>query len=57
MIRAAWRTSSYSGGQGDCVEIATNLPHLVPVRDSKRAAGPVIGFGRGAWQAFVRDLG
>ncbi|MFD4760066.1 DUF397 domain-containing protein [Streptomyces sp. NPDC058439] len=57
MTRAAWRTSSYSGGQGDCVEIATNLPHLVPVRDSKRAAGPVIGFGRGAWQAFLRDLG
>ncbi|WP_406383930.1 DUF397 domain-containing protein [Streptomyces sp. NBC_01618] len=28
-----------------------------PVRDSKRPAGPVIGFGRGAWQAFVRDLG
>ncbi|MFF2405838.1 DUF397 domain-containing protein [Streptomyces sp. NPDC058092] len=57
MTQAAWRTSSYSGGQGDCVEIATNLPHLVPVRDSKRPAGPVIGFGQGAWQAFVRDLG
>jgi hypothetical protein len=57
MTRAAWRTSSYSGGQGDCVEIATDLPHLVPARDSKRPAGPVIGFGRDAWQAFVRDLG
>ncbi|WP_079179312.1 DUF397 domain-containing protein [Streptomyces atratus] len=36
---------------------APHLPHLVPVRDSKRPAGPVIGFGRGAWRAFVRELG
>ncbi|MFJ8855054.1 DUF397 domain-containing protein [Streptomyces sp. NPDC102437] len=56
LTRAAWRTSSHSGGQGDCVEAATNLPHLVPVRDSKRPDGPVIGFGRGAWRAFVSDL-
>ncbi|MFG2980715.1 DUF397 domain-containing protein [Streptomyces sp. NPDC048258] len=50
---AIWRTSSYSGGQGDCVEVADNVPGLVPVRDSKRPGGPVIGFGDGAWEAFV----
>ncbi|KAA6219677.1 DUF397 domain-containing protein [Streptomyces filamentosus] len=54
---AAWRTSSYSGGQGDCVEVAPNLPHLVPVRDSKRPAGPTLAFTPQAWRAFLSDLG
>ncbi|WP_157871555.1 DUF397 domain-containing protein, partial [Streptomyces aurantiacus] len=27
---AAWRASSYSGGQGNCVETATNLPTHTP---------------------------
>ncbi|MFD3482114.1 DUF397 domain-containing protein [Streptomyces sp. NPDC058665] len=54
---AAWRVSSYSGGQGECVEIADNIPHLLPVRDSKRPAGPVIVFGHDAWQTFVTQLG
>ncbi|MEU8673395.1 DUF397 domain-containing protein [Streptomyces sp. NPDC048560] len=54
---AQWRVSSYSGGQGECVEVARDLPHLVPVRDSTRPAGPVIGFGRDAWRAFIGDLG
>ncbi|WP_329144524.1 DUF397 domain-containing protein [Streptomyces niveus] len=53
---AAWRASSYSGGQGNCVEIADNIPHLIPVRDSKRPAGPVIGFSPAAWQTFVAQL-
>lgn len=51
-----WRTSSYSGGQGNCVEIADSLP-TIPVRDSKRPAGPVLNFNRAAWQAFVTHLG
>ncbi|MFI0975591.1 DUF397 domain-containing protein [Streptomyces sp. NPDC021093] len=54
---AAWRTSSYSGGQGDCVQVADNIPHLTPVRDSKRPDGPVLTFPRTAWQAFVAHLG
>ncbi|MEU3320489.1 DUF397 domain-containing protein [Streptomyces sp. NPDC006785] len=56
LSEAAWRTSSYSGGQGDCVEVAPNLPHLVPVRDSTRPAGPAITIGHDAWRAFVSDL-
>ncbi|WP_329589252.1 DUF397 domain-containing protein [Streptomyces sp. NBC_01362] len=56
LANATWRTSSYSGGQGECVEVGHNLPHLVPVRDSKRPAGPVIAFGHGAWHAFVSEL-
>jgi hypothetical protein len=52
----AWRASSYSGGQGNCVEVAGNIPGLVPVRDSKRPAGPVLAFSRTAWAAFVGRL-
>ncbi|MEV0744593.1 DUF397 domain-containing protein [Streptomyces sp. NBC_01220] len=54
---ARWRTSTYSGGNNECVEVADNIPHLVPVRDSKRPAGPVIAFGSDAWRAFVAELG
>ncbi|MEU6224223.1 DUF397 domain-containing protein [Streptomyces sp. NPDC047042] len=58
LTEAVWRVSSYSGGQGECVEIADNLPYLVPVRDSKwRATAPAITFGRDAWCAFVAQLG
>ncbi|MFQ6854755.1 DUF397 domain-containing protein [Streptomyces sp. 35M1] len=53
---ARWRTSSHSGGNNECVEVAPNLPHLVPVRDSARPAGPAITFGHAAWRAFVSDL-
>ncbi|QWA21988.1 DUF397 domain-containing protein [Streptomyces sp. JCM17656] len=41
---AKWRSSTYSGGNNECVEIADNIPTLIPVRDSKRPTGPVIAF-------------
>ncbi|WP_319732198.1 DUF397 domain-containing protein [Streptomyces sp. MB09-01] len=34
----------------------TASPALSPSADSKRPAGPVIGFGPGAWQAFVTHV-
>lgn len=52
-----WHVSSYSGGQGECVEVGHTIPHLVPVRDSKRPAGAVIVFGPDAWRAFIGELG
>ncbi|MER5275485.1 DUF397 domain-containing protein [Streptomyces sp. NPDC002809] len=54
---ARWRTSTYSGGNNECVEVGHNVPHLAPVRDSKRPAGPVIAFGLDAWRAFIGELG
>ena len=51
-----WRTSSYSGGNNECVEVGDDLPGIVPVRDSKRPAGPALAFPRGAWAAFVGGL-
>ncbi|MER6733839.1 DUF397 domain-containing protein [Streptomyces puniciscabiei] len=40
---ALWRKSSYSNERGgNCVEVAPNIPTLVPVRDSKVPGGPVL---------------
>ncbi|WP_413806295.1 DUF397 domain-containing protein [Streptomyces sp. OE57] len=54
---AAWRKSSYSNNDGgNCVEIADNLPGLVPVRDSKNPDGPALMFPAGSWAAFIASL-
>ncbi|BCL12387.1 DUF397 domain-containing protein [Micromonospora sagamiensis] len=52
---ARWRKSAYSGdNNGACVEVASNLPGLVAVRDSKDPAGPALTFSPTAWAAFTR---
>jgi hypothetical protein len=55
LSRARWRSSTYSGGNNECVEIA-DIPLVVPVRDSKSPTGPVITFSRNAWDVFLGDL-
>ncbi len=40
--QADWRKSSYSGGTGNCVEVAGNLPGIVAVRDSQDPGGPAL---------------
>ncbi|MGW5210090.1 DUF397 domain-containing protein [Streptomyces sp. NPDC004051] len=57
LTEAIWVKSSHSGGQGECLELAHNVPVLAPVRDSKDSSGPVIPFSRAAWGAFVAHLG
>ncbi|MCX4676553.1 DUF397 domain-containing protein [Streptomyces sp. NBC_01433] len=47
-----WRTSSYSSGNGQCVEVAI-APGAVPVRDSKHRGGPILAFDAHTWSAFV----
>ncbi|MDX2545347.1 DUF397 domain-containing protein [Streptomyces sp. WI04-05B] len=54
---AKWRSSTYSGGNNECVEIADNIPAGIPVRDSKSPTGPVIGFAPPAWRTFIAHLG
>ena len=56
MQKTIWRTSSYSGTQGNCVQIAANLPGTIAVRDSKNPHGPVLTFHSDVWRAFLRRL-
>ncbi|GGX84034.1 DUF397 domain-containing protein [Streptomyces hiroshimensis] len=61
---AAWRKSSHSGGGGEgaggnsCLEVADDIPGVVPVRDSKAQGphGPVVVFPAAAWSAFINRL-
>ncbi|WP_229399869.1 DUF397 domain-containing protein, partial [Micromonospora okii] len=48
-----WRTSSRSGGEGNCVEVAA-FAEAVGVRDSKARRGPALTFDPTAWTGFVR---
>ncbi|GAA2975970.1 DUF397 domain-containing protein [Streptomyces fulvorobeus] len=51
-----WTKSSYSGGNGACVEVKSPLTQAIAVRDSKAPEGPSLTFVSGAWNAFVRDV-
>jgi hypothetical protein len=51
-----WRVASYTGGQGNCVEVG-GFAATVAVRDTKnREDGPVLGFDASAWRAFTQQL-
>jgi hypothetical protein len=56
LSRADWRKSSYSSQSGNCVEVATNLPGMVAIRDSKDPGGPGLLVPAAEWRAFVRGL-
>ncbi|MFD0423662.1 MULTISPECIES: DUF397 domain-containing protein [Streptomyces] len=56
MHRFEFVKSSYSSGNGECVEVARNIPRTVAVRDSKRPGGPVVTLAPAAWGAFTADL-
>lgn len=51
-----WRKSQRSGNEGNCVEVADNVPGVVGVRDSKDPTGPVLVFEPAAWRAFITAL-
>ncbi|MEV0752492.1 DUF397 domain-containing protein [Streptosporangium sp. NPDC050280] len=53
---AEFRTSSLSGANNNCVEVATNLPGLVVVRDSKDPSGPTLTFSPTAWNDFLAGI-
>ncbi|HJD80525.1 DUF397 domain-containing protein [Kitasatospora aureofaciens] len=52
---ANWRKSTYSNGQGDCVEFG-QLVNAVAVRDSKDRHGPALSFTSEAWQSFIAGI-
>jgi hypothetical protein len=50
-----WRTSSWSGPTGECVEVAASTD-VILVRDSKNRTGPILTFPRGTWRRFISDV-
>jgi hypothetical protein len=55
--RLNWRKASYSGTNGGgCVEVATNMPATVVVRDSKDLRGPVLTVESAEWRDFIADV-
>ncbi|GII60350.1 hypothetical protein Skr01_04350 [Sphaerisporangium krabiense] len=53
---ARWRKSSFSADTGTCVEVASNLPAVLAVRDSKNPAGPALVVAPAEWSAFLNGV-
>ncbi|WP_324604738.1 DUF397 domain-containing protein [Streptomyces sp. NRRL F-5135] len=51
-----WRRSSYSGANGNCVEVALSANGHVAVRDSKQPGRRTRFQAREAWQCFVSGV-
>lgn len=52
-----WTKSSYSGGNGACVEVMSPGRGSLAVRDSKHPRGPRLGFTAASWTTFLGFLG
>ncbi|MFE7127588.1 DUF397 domain-containing protein [Streptomyces sp. NPDC057617] len=54
---ASWHKSSHSDASGgNCLEAARTPTGIVPVRDSKIPAGPVLTFPAVSWAAFISQV-
>ncbi|RBQ20822.1 DUF397 domain-containing protein [Spongiactinospora rosea] len=54
---AVWRKSTHSGNNGgNCVEVASNVPGVVAVRDSKNPTGPALRFTPDEWRTFLTNI-
>lgn len=51
----AWRTSSYSGPEGECVEVALTAD-AARIRDSKDPGGPTLCVSAAAWAEFLAHI-
>ena len=51
----AWRKSTYSGSEANCVEVS-NATGLVKVRDTKDRLGPVITVSADTWRRFTTKI-
>jgi hypothetical protein len=56
LSRAEWHKSSHSSQDGNCVEVARNLPGLVAVRDSKQPDWAKLVVSQQVWRVFLRDV-
>jgi hypothetical protein len=51
----AWRKSSYSGSQANCVEVR-NAVGLIKVRDAKDRQGAALTVNADAWRRFALEI-
>ncbi|MCX4454833.1 DUF397 domain-containing protein [Streptomyces sp. NBC_01728] len=51
-----WTKSSYSAGNGACIEVKSPLLATLAVRDSKVPDGPTLAFPANSWNAFVAEV-
>jgi Domain of unknown function (DUF397) len=54
-MSGAWRKSTYSGPEGNCVEVG-NATGLVKVRDTKNRQGPALTVSADAWRRFTAEI-
>jgi Domain of unknown function (DUF397) len=55
-VVSGWRVATYTGGQGNCVEVGRSAT-TIAVRDTKnREDGSVLRFDLSAWRAFTQRL-
>ncbi|WP_018656945.1 DUF397 domain-containing protein [Actinomadura flavalba] len=52
---ADWRTSSYSGANGECVEVAGAVSHIA-VRDSKNPEGGALTMANTGWADLLDEV-
>lgn len=53
----SWQKSSHSDLANNCVEITTELPGWVGIRDSKLGDNsPILAFTHGEWDALVQGV-
>jgi hypothetical protein len=53
---ARWRTSTYTNGNGNCVEVASLDGGHIAVRDTKDRTRPALVYTREEWKAFIAGL-
>ena len=51
----AWRKSSYSGSEANCVEVG-NAAGIVEVRDTNDRQGPALTVSADAWRRFTTGI-
>ncbi|MEU9246460.1 DUF397 domain-containing protein [Streptomyces sp. NPDC048385] len=56
MPEPEYRKSSYSDQAAECVEIATNIPMTVAIRDSKHPTKPSLRLCSATWTSFQTAL-
>jgi hypothetical protein len=56
MEPSAFRKSSYSVAQGACVEVGSQFPGVVLIRDSQNADGASIPIARNGWRRFISQV-